>query len=113
MEVESHRDLCLIDGGSNNGMAVANMRLFEQAEQLELVDIVGPSNQVEPALHSLPLSTYCAIVTTALGARVLGLFPNYIGYGKGKRIKSQSEAHGVLIYDKAQKVWRTTEACYS
>jgi hypothetical protein len=105
MELESHQDLCLIDGGSNNGLAGANMRLFEQAEQPELVDIVGPSNQVEPALRSLPVGTYCAVVTTALGTRVLGLFPNYIGYGKGKSIlsKSQSEAHGVLIYDKARK----------
>eukprot|EP00957_Ditylum_brightwellii_P180910 13783171-Ditylum_brightwellii.AAC.1 len=35
LEVEGSKELCLIDGGSNNGLAGAGMHLYEMAEHPE------------------------------------------------------------------------------
>ncbi len=115
MDVTSNDDLCLIDGGANNGLAGANMRLFEMNECPERIDVVGASDQVESGMTSLPLATYCAVITSATGVSCLGLFPNYVGYGKGKSILSvnQSAAFGLQVYDRprlyggAQKIIST------
>ena len=93
----------LIDGGSNSGLAGTNMRLLEQLD--EKVNVVGASDCVENGMQNLPVGTYAATLTSALGVRCVGVFPKMIGYGKGKSIlsKSQCEAFGFEIYDKARR----------
>eukprot|EP00957_Ditylum_brightwellii_P200237 15264576-Ditylum_brightwellii.AAC.1 len=46
LEVEGRKELCLIDGDSNNGLAGAGIRLYEMAEHPECVDIIGTSDDV-------------------------------------------------------------------
>ena len=98
-------NLCLIDGGSNNGLAGAGMRLFELPEVPDRVDIVGASDSVQDGMRDLPIATYCSVLTSSSGERVLGLFHNYVGYEKGKSIlsKVQSEAHGLKVSDRARR----------
>eukprot|EP00957_Ditylum_brightwellii_P200314 15271636-Ditylum_brightwellii.AAC.1 len=67
LEVEWNKELCLIDGGSNNGLAGAGMCLYEMAEHPEHVDIIGASDGIQDIMKSLPISTYCAVVTSATG----------------------------------------------
>ena len=100
LEIEENKNLCLIDGGSNNGLAGAGMRLYEMAEYPERVDIIGASDNVQDEMKGLPIGTYCAVVTSATGIRCLGLFHNYVGYCQGKSILStnQSLAYGVKAY---------------
>eukprot|EP00957_Ditylum_brightwellii_P041258 3123611-Ditylum_brightwellii.AAC.1 len=50
LEIEENRDLCLIDGDSNNGLAGAGMRLYDMAEHLEWVDIIGASDDVQDGM---------------------------------------------------------------
>ena len=76
LEIEENQDLCLIDGGSNNGLAGAGMHLFEMAEHPERVDIIGASDNVQDGMKSLPIGTYCAVVTSATGRHCLGSFHN-------------------------------------
>ena len=105
LEVDAHDNLCLVDGGANNGLAGAAMRLLEQPEHPEMIDVVGASDRVESGMQSLPIGTYCAVVTSARGKRLLGVFPNFVGYGKGKSIlsKNQSLAFGLQIFDSPRK----------
>lgn len=49
--------LCLIDGGANNRLAGANMRLYEMDDHPERIDVVGTIDQVENGMTSLPLAT--------------------------------------------------------
>eukprot|EP00957_Ditylum_brightwellii_P075111 5707638-Ditylum_brightwellii.AAC.1 len=71
LEVEGSKELCLIDGGSNNGLAGAGMRLYEMAEHPEHVDIIGASDGIQYGMKSLPIGTYCAVVTSVTGKRCL------------------------------------------
>ena len=47
LNLEMNQDLCLIDKGSNNGIAGVSMHEYECAEVPETVDIVGPSNMFQ------------------------------------------------------------------
>eukprot|EP00957_Ditylum_brightwellii_P189913 14457559-Ditylum_brightwellii.AAC.1 len=64
-EVEGNKELCLIDDSSNNGLAGPRMRLYEMAEHPERVDIIGANDDIQDGMKSLPISTYCAVVTSA------------------------------------------------
>ena len=105
LEIEVNKELCLIDGGSNNGLAGAGMRLYEMAEYQERVDIIGASDNVQDGMKGLPVGTYCAVATSAAGTRCLGLFHNYVGYCQGKSILStnQSLAYGVRAYAESKR----------
>jgi hypothetical protein len=105
LDIDAGEDLCLIDGGSNNGLAGANMRLLEMPEHPERIDVIGASDQVESGMRGLPLATYCAIVTSASGVRCLGVFPNFVGYCKGKSILSvnQTCAYGLKVFDRPRR----------
>eukprot|EP00957_Ditylum_brightwellii_P104326 7946544-Ditylum_brightwellii.AAC.1 len=100
LDVEGNKESCLIAGGSNNGLAGARMCLYEIAEHPEQVDIIGTSDDTQDGMKSLPISTYCAVVTSATGKHCLGLFHNYVCYCKGKSILSvnQSLAFGIKPY---------------
>eukprot|EP00957_Ditylum_brightwellii_P147431 11226212-Ditylum_brightwellii.AAC.1 len=100
LEVDRRKELCPIDGGSNNGLVGAGMCLYEMAEHPERVDIIGASDDVQDEMKSLPISTYCAVVISATSKHCLGLFHNYVGYCEGKSILSdnQSLAFGVKSY---------------
>eukprot|EP00957_Ditylum_brightwellii_P002997 229248-Ditylum_brightwellii.AAC.1 len=100
LEVEVNKELCLIDDGSNNGLVGVGMRLYEMAEHPEHVDIVGASDDIQDGMKSLPIGTYCAVVTSATSKHCLGLFYNYVSYCKGKSILSvkQSLAFGIKSY---------------
>jgi hypothetical protein len=105
VDINSGEDLALCDRGSNNSMAGAAMRLLEQSEHPELVDVVGPSNQVIDDLRALPIGDYCAVAHASNGERILLVVPNTIGFGKGKSIlcPAQMEAFGVDCCEKARK----------
>ena len=64
------------------------------------MDIIGATNEVD--LQDLPLITYCSVLTSSTGVRVLAIFPHMVGYGKGKSIlsKIQAETYDHQIYDK-------------
>eukprot|EP00957_Ditylum_brightwellii_P180227 13729369-Ditylum_brightwellii.AAC.1 len=100
LEVEENKELCLTDDGSNIGLAGAGMHLHEMAEHPECVDIIGASNDIQEGMKSLPIGTYCAVVTSATGKHCLGLFYNHVGYCKGKSILSvnKSLAFGIKSY---------------
>eukprot|EP00957_Ditylum_brightwellii_P129722 9895612-Ditylum_brightwellii.AAC.1 len=68
---EGSKQLYLIDGGSNNGLAGAGMRLYEMTEHPEHVDIISASDDVQDRIISLPIDTYCAVVTSATGKHCL------------------------------------------
>eukprot|EP00957_Ditylum_brightwellii_P015591 1175693-Ditylum_brightwellii.AAC.1 len=71
LEIEENKDLCLIDGGSNNGLEGARMRLYEMSEHPERVDIIGARDDVQDGMKRLPIGTYCAVVTSATGKHCL------------------------------------------
>eukprot|EP00957_Ditylum_brightwellii_P066359 5037341-Ditylum_brightwellii.AAC.1 len=50
LEVEGNKELCFIDGGSNNGLAEAVMHLYEMAERPEHVDIIGASDDIQDGM---------------------------------------------------------------
>eukprot|EP00957_Ditylum_brightwellii_P185170 14101216-Ditylum_brightwellii.AAC.1 len=50
LEVEGNKEICLIDGGSNNDMAGAGMHLYEMAEHPESVDIIVVSDDVQDGM---------------------------------------------------------------
>ena len=81
MSSDLYDGLALIDGGANNGLAGANMVLLEQAEHPEMVQVVDSSDTVNTAMGSLSLGTYGAKIQTSKGLDILGVFPNYVGYG--------------------------------
>eukprot|EP00957_Ditylum_brightwellii_P025228 1909578-Ditylum_brightwellii.AAC.1 len=58
IEVEGNKEFCLIDDGSNNGLAGAGVCLYEMAEHPERVEIIGASNGVQDGTKSLPIGTY-------------------------------------------------------
>eukprot|EP00957_Ditylum_brightwellii_P077473 5886902-Ditylum_brightwellii.AAC.1 len=60
-EVEGNKELCLIDGGSNNGLVRTGMRLYEMVEHPECVDIINASDGIQDGMKSLPISTYYAV----------------------------------------------------
>ena len=101
--INANSHLCLIDGGSNNGLAGNGMRLLEADISGERVDIIGATNAVD--LQDLPLGTFCSVLTSSKGVRVLGIFPHMVGYGKGKSIlsKIQAETYAHQIYDKPRQ----------
>eukprot|EP00957_Ditylum_brightwellii_P132278 10086535-Ditylum_brightwellii.AAC.1 len=70
------------------------------AEHPERVDIIGASDDMQDGMKSLPISTYCAVVTSAIGKCCLSLFHNYVGHCKGKSILSvnQSLVFGIKSY---------------
>eukprot|EP00957_Ditylum_brightwellii_P064645 4906228-Ditylum_brightwellii.AAC.1 len=79
LEIEENKELCLIDGCSNNSLAEAGMHLFEMAEFSEPVTIIGASDDVQNGIKSLPIGTYCAVVTTATGKHcLLSICPTYL-----------------------------------
>jgi hypothetical protein len=94
-----------MDNGANHCLAGANMRLLEQAELPELVDIVGASDEVLPGLKGLSIGTYCCVARASSGERILLVVPNCIGYGRGKSIfsEAQLEAHGVSCDSKSRR----------
>eukprot|EP00957_Ditylum_brightwellii_P132812 10127034-Ditylum_brightwellii.AAC.1 len=49
-EVKENKELCLIDGGSNNGLAGTGMHQYEMAEHPERVDIIGASDDVQDGM---------------------------------------------------------------
>eukprot|EP00957_Ditylum_brightwellii_P063433 4815092-Ditylum_brightwellii.AAC.1 len=102
LKVEGNKELCFIDGGSNNSFAGAGMHLYEMAEHPEHVDIIDASYNVQDGMKSLTIGTHCAVVTSATGKYFLGLFHNYVGYCKRKSILSvnQSLAFGIKSYPK-------------
>ena len=102
---EEDSNLCLVDGGANSGLTGAGMREYEMSESPERVDIIGASDDVENGMNGLPIGTYCGVVTSSKGVRCLGLFHNYVGYGKGKSILSvnQSLAFGVRCFPEPRK----------
>eukprot|EP00957_Ditylum_brightwellii_P004375 331784-Ditylum_brightwellii.AAC.1 len=67
LEVEGNKELCFIDGGSNNGLAGTGMCLYEMAEHPEHVDIIGVSDDIQDGMKSLHIGTYCTVVTSATG----------------------------------------------
>ena len=69
----------------------------------ERVDIVGCTDNVD--LANMQLGTYLGVLTASNGERVLGVFHNYVGYGRGKSILSsiQSECHDLKVYDTCRK----------
>jgi len=105
MTTDSYDDLCLIDGGANTGLAGANMVLLEQSEQPEMVQVTDASDTVNSSMGSLPLGTYCAKLCTSKGRDILGVFPNYVGYGRGKSIlcRPQAVAHGLDVDETARR----------
>eukprot|EP00957_Ditylum_brightwellii_P078090 5936857-Ditylum_brightwellii.AAC.1 len=50
LEVEGNKELCLIDGGFNNRLTGAGMRLYEMAEHPECVNIIGASDDVQDGM---------------------------------------------------------------
>eukprot|EP00957_Ditylum_brightwellii_P136177 10385534-Ditylum_brightwellii.AAC.1 len=92
LEVEGNKELCIIDGGSNNSLAGAGMHLYELAEYPECVDIIDASDNVQDGMKSLPISTYCAVVISATSNCCLCLFYNYAGYFEGKSILSANQS---------------------
>eukprot|EP00957_Ditylum_brightwellii_P210946 15365586-Ditylum_brightwellii.AAC.2 len=77
------------------------MHLYEMTEHPEHVDIVG-TNDIQDEMKSLPIGTYCTVVTSAAGKSCLGLFHNYVCYCKGKSILpvNQPLAFGIKSYPK-------------
>eukprot|EP00957_Ditylum_brightwellii_P129302 9863646-Ditylum_brightwellii.AAC.1 len=71
LEVEENKELCLIDCSSNNGLVGTGMHLYEMVEHPERVDIIGASDDIQNGMKSLPISTYCAVVTSASGKHCL------------------------------------------
>eukprot|EP00957_Ditylum_brightwellii_P165538 12602619-Ditylum_brightwellii.AAC.1 len=86
LEEEGIKELRLIDDGSNNSLSGAGIHLYEIAKNVEHADIIGASDDVQDGIKSLPISTYCAVVTSATDKCCLGLFHSYVGYCKGKSI---------------------------
>ena len=74
------------------------------------MNVIGASDEVN--MLDLPVGTYHAILTTANGEHVIGVFNNYVGYGNRKSILSvyQANAHGLRVsatphkYGGSQKV---------
>eukprot|EP00957_Ditylum_brightwellii_P104136 7932825-Ditylum_brightwellii.AAC.1 len=52
-------------------------------------------------MKSLPISTYCALVTSATCNHWLGLFHNYFGYYKGKSILSTNQS---LAFEDSERI---------
>eukprot|EP00957_Ditylum_brightwellii_P180545 13752994-Ditylum_brightwellii.AAC.1 len=50
IELEGNKELCLTDGGSNNGLAGEGMHLYEMAEHPEHVDIIGASDDIQDGM---------------------------------------------------------------
>eukprot|EP00957_Ditylum_brightwellii_P126201 9621359-Ditylum_brightwellii.AAC.1 len=46
LEVEGNKELCLINGCPNNGLAGAGMCLYEMAEHTEHVDSISASDDI-------------------------------------------------------------------
>eukprot|EP00957_Ditylum_brightwellii_P096024 7316037-Ditylum_brightwellii.AAC.1 len=65
LKVEGNKDICLIGDVSNNGLAETGMCLYEMAEYPEHVDIIGTSDNIQDGMKSVPIGTYCAVVTSA------------------------------------------------
>ena len=69
------------------------MQWLEEVEVPETVDVIGPSNELEASMMNLKITTYCAVITSANGIWLLGIFPNHhIGFGKGKALYQQTNA---------------------
>ena len=100
--------LCIINKMDSNhcySLAGAGMQLFETPSHPEYVDVVGASDDVESGMCNLPIATYCCVVTSSRGVRCLGVFPNCIGYEKGKSILSanQSAAFGHQVQERPRR----------
>eukprot|EP00957_Ditylum_brightwellii_P054936 4163292-Ditylum_brightwellii.AAC.1 len=50
LAVKGNKDLCLIAGSSNNGLAGAGMHLYEIAEYPEHIDIIGASDDIQDGM---------------------------------------------------------------
>jgi hypothetical protein len=92
----------LIDGGSKNGLAVPAMRPWGEPVNSQCVDIIGCTDNVE--MVNLAIGKYHTVLTSGTGERVIGVFHNMVGYGKGKSIicPDQCESHGLKVSHKAR-----------
>ena len=72
---------------------------------MERVNIIGASDGIENGMSDIPIGTYAAVVTSSIGERHIGMFPNYVGYGKGKSILSinQLDAFDLMCHPKPRK----------
>jgi hypothetical protein len=93
----------LIDGGSNNGLAGEAMRLWGESVDSQRVDVIGCTDNIE--MINLSIGTYHTVLTASTGERVIGVFHNMVGYGKGKSIicPDQCESHGLKVSRKARR----------
>ena len=55
------------------------------------------SDGIENGMSDLPIGTFATVVTSSTGERHIGMFPNYVGYGKGKSIcPSTNRKHSTI-----------------
>ena len=78
------------------------MLLFETNEN-ERVDVIRCTDGVD--IKNLPVGKFYSVMTADNGKKVIGVFHNYVSYGKGKSIlnKSQCEASSVKVDDRPVK----------
>jgi hypothetical protein len=85
----------LIDSGSNNGLAGEAMRLWGESVDSQRVDVIGCTDNIE--MVNMSIATDHTVLTASTGERVIGVFHNMVGYGKGKSIicQDQCESNGL------------------
>ena len=84
----------MIDGVSNNGLAGEDMRLWGGSVDSQRVDVIGCTDNIE--MINLSIGTYHTVLTASTGERVIGVFHNMVGYGKGKSIIVQTSVKAMI-----------------
>ena len=78
-------DLALVDGGNNGGIAGENCLIID--ETFQTVDVKGVGDGF---IENIPIGTVAGLITTT-GAPIVGYFPQYALYGKGKTLHSSNQ----------------------
>ena len=88
-----------MDGGANTSLAGEAMVLLKQPKRPTYVNVMDISDTVNSAMGQMLVATHCTKITTSRGISVLGIFPNSLGYYKGKSIlcQQQAAAHGLQV----------------
>lgn len=102
----------LVDSGADMSLAGEAMILFKQPKKPTYVNVLDVSDTVNSAMGQMLVATHCTKITTSCGISVLGIFPNSLGYYKGKSIlcQQQAAAHGLHVdpiarqFDGGQKI---------
>ena len=95
----AHPNLSLVDGGADMSLAGEAMILLKQPTKPTYVNVLDISDTVNSAMGQMLVATHCTKITTSRGISVLGIFPNSLGYYKGKSIlwQQQAAAHGLQV----------------